>query len=119
MKYMESFLRKNKKYLTVFSLNKFYLDGKFLKNPEQYNIKILEESPTVHRNWTSRGFDELKGVKWKEKIKKINIAYDEILTIAKQIENNTIPQLFFKVSYPQIKTFKKAEISDHFYDKRG
>lgn len=104
------FLRKHKKYLTgCSSLTKFYMDGRFLKKPDLYKIKLLDEAYTISGNWT-RGFNETYGSTWEEKIKKTNESYDKVYTVLKQIERASIYQLFFRAAHPEIK--EVSEIKD-------
>lgn len=68
-----NFLKKNKKYIKVAYVNKFFLDGRMRVYPELYGIKIRREESfsrkvrkDVREDWRS-GFDEINGLKWEKR----------------------------------------------------
>ncbi|MDI6826355.1 MAG: radical SAM protein [Candidatus Aenigmarchaeota archaeon] len=61
------FLKKNKKFISACSLNKFWVDGRFGKYPQEYGIKLRDWVDT-HLNWATTAFDEIYGLPWEKKI---------------------------------------------------
>ena len=81
------FLRKHKEFIGACSLNKFWLEGTFMNNPEKYGIEVFEDRKNTHNNWSNRGFNEIYGMKWDNKIKEIIKNYD---VLYEEITNNFI-----------------------------
>jgi len=73
-----NFINKYKKYIGACSLNKFWLEGKFMDHPEKYGIKTDVDSCETHINWSVRGFDEINGMKWKERLSYTIKCYEKL-----------------------------------------
>jgi radical SAM superfamily enzyme YgiQ (UPF0313 family) len=95
-----NFLRKNKKYINGAYLNKLWLDGKLLKYPERYGIRIREDEKDLYENWSTKPFDEIHGLSWEEKIKQTESFFIKLKETIK--ENNFVTlgahELFFLFS---------------------
>jgi len=77
-----SFVQRNQKYIQQINLFKFWIDGRFLKEPAKLGIKLLsEKQERVCIPENKRGFDEIKGLKWKDKVKQTNQAYSRLKKI--------------------------------------
>ncbi|MFH8086733.1 MAG: radical SAM protein [Candidatus Aenigmatarchaeota archaeon] len=63
-----NFLKRNKSYIDVAYVNKFFLDGKMRAFPRNYRIKIrnTRKIKGVKEEWRS-GFDEIGGLKWEKR----------------------------------------------------
>ncbi|MFB6088296.1 MAG: radical SAM protein [Candidatus Aenigmatarchaeota archaeon] len=59
-----NFLRKNNRYIESSFLNKFFLDGKFIDNPKEMNIKLKKVSGPLGKE--SLKFEEIGGRNWSE-----------------------------------------------------
>lgn len=70
------FLKKNKEFIGACSINKFWLEGSFLRSPEKYGIEAFDDRNYSHINWSVRGYDEAYGLEWGERIAKTNEFYD-------------------------------------------
>jgi radical SAM superfamily enzyme YgiQ (UPF0313 family) len=84
------FIRKNHKYIDTYHLNKFFIapGSLFMSHPEKYGLENIRTVNTTDSNMICREnvmispfiFDEINGLKWKEKQK-------QILESKKKIEN--------------------------------
>ena len=72
------FLLKVKKYVLQYHVSKFRPAGKMGLFPERYGIKLLELKPSTHRPGHTIPFEEIKGLKWQEKMKQIDNFYEKI-----------------------------------------
>lgn len=72
------FIHKYKGYIGACSLNKFWLEGRFLKYPHKYGIRTNVEDCETHINWAVRGFDEMNGMPWKERIHHTIKCYEKL-----------------------------------------
>ena len=75
------FIHKNRKYIKACSLNKFWLEGTFMTQPEKYYIRTHIDDCETHINWAVRGFDEIYGLKWPDKLKQINKCYNTLQSV--------------------------------------
>ena len=98
-----NFVKKYKKYIGACSLNKFWLEGRFMDFPEEYKIKTNIDSCETHINWAVRGFDEINGLKWKDKIQqtincfdKLNNFLNNTFELAPDVHNLFFNQVEFK-----------------------
>lgn len=82
-----SFLEKNKKYIDETTLNKFYIDGLFNDYPENFDIRVDEHTKT-YRNWTTKPFDEINGLQWKDKRKLTLNFYNHIWSSLERLKLN-------------------------------
>jgi len=101
-----SFLKENKEYITGgTTLNKFWIDGLFEDNPEKYGLHLKEHTKN-YRDWSTRPFDELKGLSWEQKVKIVPKLFE--------ILRKTIEQLGLRGEIPIhiIFHFKDLEDSD-------
>jgi radical SAM superfamily enzyme YgiQ (UPF0313 family) len=108
-----NFIKKNGKYLTGgINLNKFYLNGLMLRYPEKYGIQRREQE-NFQRNWSTEAFDEIYGLKWKEKVQQLSKFYEKV-HLSLDPSASFVPnahELFFIVS--------NSEVKKMFFDHRG
>ncbi|MDI6826359.1 MAG: radical SAM protein [Candidatus Aenigmarchaeota archaeon] len=98
------FLKRNKNYITDLNLSKFYLDGEFLELPERYNIRILKRKKG-YKDWASRPFDEVKGLRWKERLKLTQKFFEKYEEFEKRYLRRTLSphEMFFIASKLNLK----------------
>jgi hypothetical protein len=99
-----AFLKRNKKYITDLNLSKFYLDGRLLEFPEMFDIKILERKKG-YKDWASRPFDEIKGLRWKERLKLTQRCFEKYEEFEKKYLRRTLNpyEMFLTVSKLNLK----------------
>ena len=81
------FIQKNKKYINYFHLAKFILmNSKLKRYSKKYGICNIKDNIGNIYNLThfTRSFDEVNGLKWREKVKQIEYSYKTIEKVINQ-----------------------------------
>lgn len=115
------FLERNKKYVKSAYVNKFFLDGKIKKHPNQYEIEILEESflpvETLREEWRG-GFNEINGLKWPERKKLTDKSFDIILNAMNNFgirRGSELQDVLFQSTLPEWTNIVRGETTCKVY----
>jgi radical SAM superfamily enzyme YgiQ (UPF0313 family) len=79
-----NFVKRIMPYVGWFQLTKFMLlESKLKQHPEEYGITNMKDNITSLEDERifPRRFDEINGLKWKEKIKQINYSYNKVFSV--------------------------------------
>lgn len=105
-----SFIKKNKRYIGQVNLFKFWLDGYFLKEPEKFCLKIIENNnERLHIPGNKRGFDEVGGLRWESKIKQTEKSYQKIKKVIREDKLKNLTR------FPPEKAVFLAHVIDYMY----
>jgi radical SAM superfamily enzyme YgiQ (UPF0313 family) len=91
------FILKNRKYIQEFHLSKFRPDGDIRMHPRRYGIRLRKITPALSRPAHAISFDEIRGLKWEEKVKQIDYYYQKIMGVIQstrpRFETHKIPNM--------------------------
>lgn len=115
------FIEKNRKFIHETTLNKFFIDGLFDARPEEFNIRVGDQTKS-YRNWTTKPFDEVNGLPWRERSKLTLKFYDRLWDALNKLRiHGTMPtQIVFHLARLERDLGVKIENKDVFnFSKAG
>ncbi len=72
------FLKNYKGYILSCNLNKFWLEGRFLLQPERFGITYRDDAEALHKDWSMANYHERDGLGWEERIALTERTYERI-----------------------------------------
>jgi len=69
-----AFIKRNKKFIDCYALNRFYLNGLIRRYPGRYGFTNIRFHETLKEGFASYAFDEIGGLPYEERLKRCNEA---------------------------------------------